>query len=357
MTQYCIAGFKKIKSQNQFTRFSNHNNRIYITEKERPHIDPNRIKLNRVLVNTLNVDTTKANDMGRTVSKFYNEHNVQVKHDSVLGIDIMLTASPDFFGKWQHKGKILDERKINDWVDTQLNFIRDVFGQEALKYAVLHLDEKTPHIHLLVTPEQSKIVKYKNQFGTFEKATTTLNANRFNPNFWKKFLKQYEQANKKFGLQKGVENSSAKHTKPREYHEVIEQAANTNFDNALLKVIKEVVNDLSMLNTKSKVEDTLKNALLPKLKPMLKAIKMYQAHSKVDREKEYQFIKQTKKALNDELELLEHKKQLNLKIHDLQKDFGQQEEVIMSLKKDNMKLEEKLKLAYSSNKLTNEFHL
>ena len=42
-------------------------------------------------------------------------------------------------------------------------------GKDAVKFAVLHLDETTPHIHILVTPEQEKEVTVKNKHGVYKK--------------------------------------------------------------------------------------------------------------------------------------------------------------------------------------------
>lgn len=54
----------------------------------------------------------------------------------------VFSASPDHFN---------DRRRFNEWVDGVQGFLSEQYG-EGFAYAVLHLDEKTPHIHAVVVP-------------------------------------------------------------------------------------------------------------------------------------------------------------------------------------------------------------
>ena len=51
---------------------------------------------------------------------------------------------------------------------TQVDFARKEFGKN-LKLAVLHQDETTPHIHLVISTDITKVQKFKNRYGTCEK--------------------------------------------------------------------------------------------------------------------------------------------------------------------------------------------
>ena len=201
---YCIAGFRKVKSAQEFTVIANHNNRIRLTKNEIKRIDSNRSMLNKVLINPLGISSTTAPDINQKIMSYYEQKEISVRKDSVLAIDLMLTTSPEYFGEWHKGGRLTPDgkKKIDEWVLTQIDFVKKQFGEEAVKYAVLHLDETTPHIHILITPEETKTVKYKNRFGSGEKIKTSLNADRWNPSYWKRFLTNYEKANKQFGLKK-----------------------------------------------------------------------------------------------------------------------------------------------------------
>nr|CRY96900.1 hypothetical protein [uncultured prokaryote] len=55
---------------------------------------------------------------------------------------VVLSASPDLFD---------DHKRTKKWLDDSMGFLRETWG-EGFVYAVLHLDEKTPHIHAVVVP-------------------------------------------------------------------------------------------------------------------------------------------------------------------------------------------------------------
>mgnify|MGYP002226200954 CR=1 FL=1 len=44
------------------------------------------------------------------------------------------------------------EGRIEDWCNDSLKWIRETYGEQNLVSAVLHMDEKTPHIHATVIP-------------------------------------------------------------------------------------------------------------------------------------------------------------------------------------------------------------
>ena len=144
-------------------------------------------------------------------------------------------------------------------------FREETIWEEAVKYAVLHLDETTPHIHILITPEETKTVKYKNRFGSGEKIKTSLNADRWNPSYWKRFLTNYEKANKQFGFEKGEEGSLSENVSIKDFMKMVGEASQADYKKTIQKIIGEVTEDLSMINRKSAVEDLLYNKLLPLL--------------------------------------------------------------------------------------------
>lgn len=304
---YCIAGFQKVKENQEFAKMAGHNYRIHLTQAEAKRIDSKRTHLNKILINPLGVDTKITGDLSRKINEYYKKIEAKVKENSVLAVDLVLTTSPEFFQNdgetWHKNGKIKPEfqKKIDDWVATQIEFVKKEFGESAIKSAVLHLDETTPHIHFLVTPEQTKELKYKNQYGTQTKLTTSLNADRWNPNWWKKFLTNYEKVNKKFGLKKGEEGSVSENISIKEFTKMVSEASKTDYSKAIEKIVSDVEGDLSVLNTKDGVKKLLLEKLLPALNPMLKQNKALKKVLALDRAKEYSAIKKMKAELEKAL--------------------------------------------------------
>lgn len=346
---YCIAKFQKVKERQKFSAMSNHNFRIHLTQAEAKRIDGSRSHLNRILINPLCVDTKNSSDMGKQIFSFYEKNQIVVKTNSVLAVDLVLTTSPEFFhdangNAWHENGKVRPEfqRKIDEWVAVQIDFVKKQFGESAIKMAVLHLDETTPHIHFVITPEQTKELKYKNQFGEHKKVVTSLNADRWNPTFWKKFLTNYEKDNKRFGLKKGEEGSMAENVDLKTFSKLVSDATNEDYSKAIEKVIDGLKGDLSGFHTKEGVKSILMEKLLPQLNPMLKSNKALKKVLAQDRVKEYEAIKKLKADLEMALEDALNRRALYAEaINEKQqhvKIIKEQEDEILALKNENTRL-------------------
>lgn len=348
---YCIAGFKKVKENQDFAKMAGHNYRIHLTQAEAQRIDSKRTHLNKTLINPLGIDTKVVGDLSKKINEHYKKIGAKVKENSVLAVDLVLTTSPEFFQNdgqtWHRNSKIKPEfqKKIDDWVATQIEFVKQEFGESAIKSAVLHLDETTPHIHFLLTPEETKEVKFKNRHGAGSKVTTSLNADRWNPNFWKKFLTNYGKVNKKFGLKKGEEGSMSENVSIKEFTKMVSEASKTDYSKAIEKIVSDVESDLSVLNTKDGVRKLLFDKLLPALNPMLKQNKALKKVLALDRAKEYSALKKLKNDL--EQALIENQGRKSLYIEAINeksldaKLLLEQEKEIQHLKSENTRLKEK----------------
>ena len=69
----------------------------------------------------------------------------KTRKDSVRFVDTLITASPDFF-----KGKKREE--IKAFFQAAVDFLAKKIGKDNIFTAIVHMDEKTPHMHLCFTP-------------------------------------------------------------------------------------------------------------------------------------------------------------------------------------------------------------
>lgn len=349
---YCIAGFEKVKDNQKLSQIASHNYRLHLTQAEAKRIDSSRSHLNKVLLNPLSIDTESTKDLSDKINGYYAKNNIEVKKNSVLAIDLMLTTSPEFFqdnekNTWHKNGKIKPQfqKKIDDWVAAQIKFVKKEFGEGAIKSAVLHLDETTPHIHFLITPEETKELKYKNQYGTQSKIVTSLNADRWNPNFWNKFLRNYEKANFVFGLKKGEEKSLSENVSLKDFANMVGDASKSDYSKAIKRLVDDIGYNLSILNTKDGVKKLLVEKLLPSLNPMLKHNKALKKLLELDRVKEYKALNKLKEELKTALEDAQARKSLyieaiNEKQHDAKLLLELERENSL-LKKETMRLKSK----------------
>lgn len=68
--------------------------------------------------------------------------NIKLRKNSVIAMDCIMSLSPEFF---------VSENSIEDFSKRVKDFINEEFGDNCVS-AVLHLDEKTPHVHAVIFP-------------------------------------------------------------------------------------------------------------------------------------------------------------------------------------------------------------
>ena len=55
-------------------------------------------------------------------------------------------------GTHEQMMEIANGGRLDSWIDANLKWLRETFGNENLVSCVLHMDEKTPHLHATVVP-------------------------------------------------------------------------------------------------------------------------------------------------------------------------------------------------------------
>lgn len=113
-----------------------HNKRSddHVYEKNN-HIDRSRSHLNYSLL-----DDRSAEEVARYVRMKHAEHDVLVRANSVMGIEVLFSL-PD---SWKNKDSTAFFKDCFDWVQT-------IFPVEMLSFDV-HLDEPNPHAHCVFLP-------------------------------------------------------------------------------------------------------------------------------------------------------------------------------------------------------------
>ncbi|MDR0681735.1 MAG: plasmid recombination protein [Dysgonamonadaceae bacterium] len=145
----------------------------------------------------------------------------KISHNQVRAIRFILSSTHE------DMQRIQNEDHLDDWCRDSLDWLKKIVGSENVVSAVLHLDEKTPHIHATVVPivtgerrkanvEQSKTgKKYKKK----KTKTPRLCADDImNREKLKYYQNSYAEAMKKYGLQRGVEGSEARHISTQQYY-------------------------------------------------------------------------------------------------------------------------------------------
>jgi hypothetical protein len=207
---YSILRTVKIKDRQKISKAAEHNFRVRTQSNINDDLTPDNI----ILVNNLDVDIRVTSSLQEKLSTHYEKLGVKERSDNVLMMEFVVSASPEFF-----EGK--SKNQVKEWADHQVKYFQKEFGSN-LQMGILHLDEKTPHIHFMVSTEQETIKTYKNRYGTTEKKTWSLNAKRFNPQFLTDMQSSYARHNSIFGLNRG-KKSTKEHVKLKDYYDSIKK--------------------------------------------------------------------------------------------------------------------------------------
>ena len=151
----------------------------------------------------------------------------KVGTNQVKAIRVLLTGSNKDMKQMEADGQ------LDGWCNDSLQWLRETYGELNLVSAVLHMDEKTPHIHATIVPivtgerrkakqdEQNGKKKYRKKSPQDVRlcADDVMARHKL-----KHYQDTYAQAMNKYGLQRGVDGSLAKHIPTSQYYkELVER--------------------------------------------------------------------------------------------------------------------------------------
>lgn len=157
------------------------------------------------------------------IKSHYKRNDIPVPEltpDQVWAIRIVLS------GTHEDMMKIQDKRILDEWCDDNLQWLHRTFGKENTVSAVLHMDEHTPHIHATVVPivtgERRKVRKQQAEGKrTYRKKANAVRLcadDLMNRERLVAYHDSYAKAMAKYGLQRGIRGSEARHTTTAQYY-------------------------------------------------------------------------------------------------------------------------------------------
>ena len=110
--------------------------------------------------------------------------------------------------------------QLDEWVNENLRWLDDTFGEANIVSAHLHLDEKTPHIHASIVPIVFGATRkaYKNKKQKIHNNIRLSADDIMTRTNLKKLQDVYAEAMKPFGFERGVDGSKAKHISTAQYY-------------------------------------------------------------------------------------------------------------------------------------------
>ena len=245
--QYAILRFAKYKGP-EISRIEAHNERTKETYASNPDVDTARSKQNFHLV-------TPERKYRAEAERQIAQAGCRTRSDSVRVVEVLFTASHDFF-----KGKSKGE--IRAFFEECMAFLAQRQAPATYLSAVVHMDEKTPHMHLSFVPLTADgRLSAKEIVGNRQKLTQWQDA------FWEHMVQKYPD------LERGESASKTgrTHIPPR----IFKQATHLNRQ---LDKILQLLADTNVWNAKKRAAqlETALRKFFPEMEDFLTQTKKYE---------------------------------------------------------------------------------
>lgn len=144
----------------------------------------------------------------------------KISKNQIRAIRILLTGSNEDMKRIEADGK------LDEWCNDNLRWLGETYGKENIVSAVLHLDESTPHIHATLVPIVTTERRKKKSEEQVKKQYCKKNPNAprlsaddvMTRSKLKKYQDTYALTMSKFGLQRGIDGSEARHIGTSQYY-------------------------------------------------------------------------------------------------------------------------------------------
>ena len=245
--QYAILRFAKYKGP-EIGNIEAHNERTKEKYASNPDVDISRSKYNFHLIEPEQKYRAEA-------ERQIKEAGCRTRSDSVRVVEALVTATPEFF-----RGKKKSE--IRAYFQEALAFIQQNQAPKTIISAVVHMDEKTPHMHLSFVPLTADgKLSAKEIVGNKKKLT------QWQDKFWEHMVRKYPD------LERGESASQTgrDHIPPRVFKEM------TRLTKQKAK-LEELLAGIGAFNAKSRATEiaALLDKYIPAVEQMHTTMKKYQ---------------------------------------------------------------------------------
>ena len=185
--------------------------------------DPTRTHLNRRLIEY----PDRVKDRSAAIQRRLEEAGLtrKVGSNQVRAIRINVSATHEDMERIQR------ERRLNEWCADNLRYFADTFGKENIVAAHLHMDEKTPHMHVTLVPivkgerkRRKREEQAKKRYRKKPADSVRLCADDIMSRLkLKSYQDSYAAAMAKYGLQRGIDGSEARHVSTQQYYRDIKR--------------------------------------------------------------------------------------------------------------------------------------
>ena len=283
--QYAILRFAKYKGP-EIGQIEAHNERKKEKYASNPDIDTSRSHLNFHLVQPERKYRAEAE---RQIA----QAGCRTRKDSVRVVEMLVTASPEFF-----KGK--KQAEVRAFFEEAVRFIERRQPKDTIISAVVHMDEKTPHMHLSFVPlTKDGRLSAKDIVGNKKKLTW------WQDQFWKHMVRRWPD------LERGESASETgrTHIPPR----LFKEAAHLNRQRDMLMKLLGEVNPLNAKKKSAEIEALLER-YIPGVERMQTQMRKYNTAYKALRAENAEL----KKQVDSSKESVRHRLEVSQQLQELE---------------------------------------
>ena len=189
--------------------------------------DPTRTHLNRKLV--AYPDGIK--DRSAAIQRRLEETGLtrKIGNNQVRAIRINVSGTHEDMERIEREGR------LDEWCADNMKYFADTFGKENIVAAHLHRDEETPHIHVTLVPivkgerkRRKREEQTKKRYRKKPTDTVRLCADDIMTRLrLKSYQDTYAVAMAKYGLQRGIDGSKARHKSTQQYYNETKKLADS----------------------------------------------------------------------------------------------------------------------------------
>lgn len=311
---YCVARMEKMKSDN-LVGIGNHNQRRFSNHSNKD-IDVSKSHLNYDILD-------KVKSYKTDIEGYINANKSSkraVRKDAVLVCEWIITSDSEFF-------ESMTPADTREYFQTAIDFFAERYGSKNLMYAQVHLDERTPHMHLGIVP-----------FDKDNKLTAKTMFDREALQDIQNELPRYMNE-RGFKVERGRAGSEAKHLTVQEYKDVQKEIQKQS------EVLDGVKKELESVKNVTRTKDFLDELDSKSKKTLLgNDVKISQ--------EDYQELKEqllgADKSLLEMDKLKQHNQKLSRSIYDLRDELDDSKAYADRLYDKNDSLKEQIKHLDSS---------
>ena len=187
--------------------------------------DPTRTHLNRKLIEY----PEGVKDRSAAIQRRLEEAGLtrKIGNNQVRAIRINVSGTHEDMERIEREGR------LDEWCADNMKYFADTFGKENIVAAHLHRDEETPHIHVTLVPivkgerkRRKREEQTKKRYRKKPTDTVRLCADDIMTRLkLKSYQDTYAEAMAKYGLQRGIDGSKARHKSTQQYYRDIQKLA------------------------------------------------------------------------------------------------------------------------------------